>query len=120
MTTVFSGALAPKKKQELVQLANALSIDEAGTKEALSERIKDHLANNQHLAKDERFTGLYGKQRKASTRLAVKYVYAIVIGTEEVGLMSAWTILAGSPLNNPRTLRLLQKSTPPLRSLPLP
>lgn len=88
MTTIYSGALAPKKKQELVELASTLKIDDTGTKEALSERIKEHLASNQHLSNDARFAGLYGK-RKASMKLGVKYVHT-VITTDQV--LTSWLV----------------------------
>ncbi|KAG8857848.1 hypothetical protein FRB96_005567 [Tulasnella sp. 330] len=61
----YSGALAPKKKQDLQELANELGIDSSGTKDELQERIKRHLADNQELSQDTRFAGLYSRKRAA-------------------------------------------------------
>ena len=66
MTTVWSGALQPKKKQELQDIALALAVDSNGTKDEIHERIKVHLATNPSLASDDRFAGLYS--RRKSTR----------------------------------------------------
>ncbi|KAG9019435.1 hypothetical protein FRB90_002258 [Tulasnella sp. 427] len=63
MTTIYSGALQPKKKHELQALAADLGLDNTGTKDDVQERIKSHLASNQELAQDERFAGLYSRKR---------------------------------------------------------
>ncbi|KAG8908837.1 hypothetical protein FRB99_003075 [Tulasnella sp. 403] len=61
--TTYTGALAAKKKQELQDLATDLGVDTGGTKESLQERIKAHLAANQDLMSDPRFSGLYSKRK---------------------------------------------------------
>lgn len=65
MTTIYSGALQPKKKYELQALAVDLGIDNTGTKDDLQERIKTHLAAHQDLSQDERFSGLYSRKKVA-------------------------------------------------------
>ncbi|KAJ6581267.1 hypothetical protein B0H19DRAFT_1114522 [Mycena capillaripes] len=65
-TPTFSGALQPKKKSELQQLADALNIDTAGTKDDLQSRIKKHLDNNQaELEDDPIFAGLFGRRKRS-------------------------------------------------------
>lgn len=61
----YSGALAPKKKQDLQDLASELGIDNSGTKDELQERIKRHLGNHPELSQDARFSGLYNRKRAA-------------------------------------------------------
>jgi hypothetical protein len=56
---MYTGALMPKKKQELQDIANALKISDSGTKEELHGRIKKHLDNNPELEEDQRFSGLF-------------------------------------------------------------
>lgn len=70
MSATWSGALQPKKKEELQEIAAALDLDSNGTKYDILERIKTHLAAYQQHSQDPRFAGLYSK-RKPSTR-AVK------------------------------------------------
>ncbi|KAJ7026286.1 hypothetical protein C8F04DRAFT_1125633 [Mycena alexandri] len=62
----FSGALQPKKKSELQQLATALDVDSNGTKDDLQTRIKKHLDNNQaELEDDPVFAGLFGRRKRS-------------------------------------------------------
>jgi hypothetical protein len=73
MAPSFSGALPPKKKSELQQIAQALDIDSSGTKDDLQARIKKHLDNNQpELEDDPQFAGLFGRRKRS-----VQPVYAI-------------------------------------------
>jgi SAP domain-containing new25 len=64
----FAGALAPKKKSELQDIALALRISDQGTKEDIQTRIKKHLDNNPNLEEDSRFSGLYGRKRRGSVQ----------------------------------------------------
>ncbi|KAJ6504826.1 hypothetical protein C8R47DRAFT_1316225 [Mycena vitilis] len=62
----FSGTLQPKKKSELVEIANALDLDSSGTKDDLHSRIKKHLDNNQaELEDDPDFAGLFGRRKRS-------------------------------------------------------
>ncbi|KAG6916540.1 hypothetical protein DXG01_006423 [Tephrocybe rancida] len=65
---VFTGALMPKKKQELQEIASALKIGDQGTKDDIMNRIKRHLENNPDLEEDPSFVGLFGKRRKGSVQ----------------------------------------------------
>ena len=64
----FTGALAPKKKSELQDIALALRISDQGTKEEIQTRIKKHLDNNPNLEEDARFAGLYNRRRRGSVQ----------------------------------------------------
>lgn len=64
MAPVYSGALQPKKKVELQEIAGALHLTTTGTKDDLQARIKDHLAAYD-LSDDPQFSGLYVGNRKA-------------------------------------------------------
>lgn len=64
-TIAFSGALQPKKKAELQEIATALQISDIGTKEELQNRIKGHLEKNQSKLEDEpAFVGLFGRVKR--------------------------------------------------------
>ncbi|KAG6878047.1 hypothetical protein C0993_000370 [Termitomyces sp. T159_Od127] len=65
---VFAGALMPKKKQELQEIALALNISEIGTKDDLMNRIKRHLEHNPDLEEDPSFSGLFGSRRRRSVQ----------------------------------------------------
>ncbi|KAJ7224507.1 hypothetical protein GGX14DRAFT_650874 [Mycena pura] len=66
MAPTFSGALQPKKKAELQQLAVALDVDSSGTKDDLQSRIKKYLDNNQaELEDDPVFAGLFGRRKRS-------------------------------------------------------
>ena len=62
----YSGALPPKKKSELQQIAVALSLSNSGTKDELQARIKKHLYNNQDALEDDpKFAGLFGRRKRS-------------------------------------------------------
>jgi hypothetical protein len=67
-STPFSGALVPKKKSELQEIATALTISTQGTKEDLLSRIKKHLDLNPDLEDDPLFAGLFVTRRKRSVQ----------------------------------------------------
>ena len=63
---VYSGALQPKKKSELQEIAAALRLSELGTKDELQARIKRHLdAHQDALEDDPTFTGLLGRRKRS-------------------------------------------------------
>lgn len=66
--TVFTGALMPKKKSELQDIALALKISDQGTKDELSSRIKKHLDRNPDLEDEPSFAGLFASKRKRSVQ----------------------------------------------------
>ena len=53
-----------KRKEDLVGLAGALEILATGTVTELTERIKEHLSNNQNLAEHARFSTLFHSRRQ--------------------------------------------------------
>lgn len=61
----YTGTLAPKKKEELQEIAAKLSLDSNGTKVDLANRIRVHL-DAHDLSEDPVFAGLYTK-KKAKT-----------------------------------------------------
>lgn len=64
-TIAFSGALQPKKKAELQEIATALQISDHGTKEDLQNRIKGHLDKHQaKLEEEPAFAGLFGRVKR--------------------------------------------------------
>ncbi|CAA7261927.1 unnamed protein product [Cyclocybe aegerita] len=63
---VYAGALAPKKKSELQEIASALRISDQGTKDELAGRIKAHLDSNQDTLEDNpTFSGLFGRRKRS-------------------------------------------------------
>ncbi|TFK20445.1 hypothetical protein FA15DRAFT_673481 [Coprinopsis marcescibilis] len=60
----FAGALAPKKKSELQEIANALRVSDQGTKDELASRIRKHLDTHSDLEKSSQFSGLYASLRR--------------------------------------------------------
>jgi SAP domain-containing new25 len=72
MVAAYSGALGPKKKSELQQIAIALKLSSSGTKDELQARIKKHLDNNQDALEDDpTFAGLFGRRKKSVQPQAV-------------------------------------------------
>jgi len=64
--SVFSGALPPKKKYELQEIAAELGLNDGGTKDELVARLKKHLDVNQDTLEDNpSFTGLYTRRKKS-------------------------------------------------------
>ncbi|KAF8064105.1 Rft protein-domain-containing protein [Lyophyllum atratum] len=68
MAPIFTGALMPKKKSELQDIAIALRISDQGTKDEILNRIKKHLELNPDLEEDSSFAGLFGNRRKRSVQ----------------------------------------------------
>lgn len=69
----YSGALAPKKKSELQEIATALSLSEWGTKDELQGRIKKYLdANQPELEEDARFSGLFGRKKRSGSVMSTQ------------------------------------------------
>lgn len=63
---VYSGALPPKKKSELQEIAVALKLSHSGTKDEIQARIKKHLDNNQDSLEDDPiFAGLFGRRKRS-------------------------------------------------------
>lgn len=71
MAPVYSGALQPKKKSELQEIAEALSLATTGTKDDLQARIKEYL-DVHDLSDDPQFGGLYvvGKRKTRKEEVA--------------------------------------------------
>lgn len=65
MPPIFAGSIQTKKKGELQDIANALHLDDRGTKDELQTRIKKYLDNNQDLEDDPAFAGLFGRRKRS-------------------------------------------------------
>ncbi|KAJ7623415.1 hypothetical protein FB45DRAFT_925593 [Roridomyces roridus] len=66
--TQWAGALQPKKKAELQQLAVTLRLSQEGTKDELTARIKTHLDRNQDSLQDDPvYSGLYGRKKRTAS-----------------------------------------------------
>lgn len=64
-SSIFAGSLPSKKKAELREIAVALHINDAGTKEDVQQRIRKHLDENQTALEDNpTFSGLFVKRKK--------------------------------------------------------
>jgi hypothetical protein len=65
-TRSFSGALQPKKKGELQEIAVALRLSDQGNKEELQNRIRLHLDKHQNTLEDDPvFAGLFGRRKRS-------------------------------------------------------
>lgn len=66
MPPVYSGALQPKKKHELQEIAAALGLIDSGSKDEVQNRIKKYLdANASELQDDPKFGGLLGRRKRS-------------------------------------------------------
>jgi hypothetical protein len=64
---VFAGALQPKKKSELQEIAAALRISDQGTKDEIQTRIRNYLDKHQTTLEDDpAFTGLFGRRKRSA------------------------------------------------------
>lgn len=76
--TTYSGALPPKKKAELLEIALALEISNKGTKEEVQARIKKHLDDNPQLGDNPAFSGLFGRRKRSvQPHLPSSYVVSL-------------------------------------------
>jgi hypothetical protein len=63
----FAGALQPKKKSELQEIAVALRISDQGTKDEIQNRIRSHLDKHQTTLEDvPAFAGLFGRRKRSA------------------------------------------------------
>lgn len=63
--STYAGSLQAKKKAELQEIAQALNISNAGTREDLQQRIRKHLDDNSKEYEDDpTFTGLFGNRKR--------------------------------------------------------
>ncbi|KAF8645597.1 hypothetical protein AX16_007679 [Volvariella volvacea WC 439] len=114
--TVYSGALPPKKKAELQELANALHLSDQGTKEELQIRIKKHLDLHQAaLEENPVFAGLFGRRRKGSVQPQPAPASAAIAGPDAKPLSTSSTRSAG---RISKGLDAVEEAAPPTPSTP--
>ncbi|KAI0038912.1 hypothetical protein FA95DRAFT_1577934 [Auriscalpium vulgare] len=89
-TTVFSGSLSSKKKDELEDIAAALGLSEDGLKADIQDRIQRHLEMHPQLAENPRFAELFtsmargrgprGRKRRADSSTDDDEAVAVNVG----------------------------------------
>ncbi|KIK09518.1 hypothetical protein K443DRAFT_671416 [Laccaria amethystina LaAM-08-1] len=113
----YSGALQPKKKSELQEIANALRLSDQGTKEEIQIRIKRHLDNHQSTLEDEpMFTGLFGRRKRsvqpqpppASGRFAPPIVEVPVVDSDKRKTVVGRRIAALDPIRESTPIKDLR------------
>lgn len=70
---IFSGPVKGMKKDSLLNLSQALNLDQNGTVPVLTSRILAHMAANPHLAHDPRFQQLFVYRPKDKGKGGLKY-----------------------------------------------
>lgn len=65
----FAGALAPKKKGELQEIAEKMALDTTGTKDEITSRISKYMDEHEaHLSDNPMFAGLVAHRRKITRK----------------------------------------------------
>jgi hypothetical protein len=117
----YSGALQPKKKSELQEIAGALRISDQGTKEELYTRIRTHLDKHQTTLEDvPAFAGLFGRRKRSVqpqapsryVRLLVLFFQKFIDPVSRGGDSSDELSRAAVPSRRPAILDSIRESTP--------
>ena len=108
----YSGALQPKKKSELQEIALALRISDQGTKDEIQARIKKHLdTNTSSLEDDPTFAGLYGRRRRSAQPQLAPPTCVLLVQDSCLDL----TCRAGPPARNPGRATASPRSNPSVK-----